>query len=176
MDVGDVVVDFELLDETGTARTLSSLLEPGPVVVFFYPAAMSGGCTVEACHFRDVAGEFHALGAQVVGVSHDSVDRQAQFATRHTLGYPLLSDPDGFVRDHFGVKRGFAILGRTKRATFVIDTDRRVLAAQQSPWPARSWPNEQARRSFRRHLPMINEAGRSAALSDGERPARLRRA
>jgi peroxiredoxin Q/BCP len=131
MDVGDVVADFELIDETGAPRTLSSLLEKGPVVLFFYPAAMSAGCTVEACHFRDVASEFRALGAQPVGVSHDSVDRQAQFAAKHTLGYPLLSDPDGTVRAQFGVKRdrGFS---QTKRMTFVVDTDRRVLAAVHS--------------------------------------------
>jgi peroxiredoxin Q/BCP len=131
MDVGDVVADFELTDETGAPRTLSSLLENGPVVLFFYPAAMSAGCTVEACHFRDVASEFRALGAQPVGVSHDSVDRQAQFAAKHTLGYPLLSDPDGTVRAQFGVKRerGFS---PTKRMTFVVNTDRRVLAAVHS--------------------------------------------
>ena len=132
MNVGDTVVDFELQDETGTGRTLSSLLENGPVVLFFYPMAMSAGCTVEACHFRDVASEFRALGAQVVGVSHDSVDRQARFAAKHTLGYSLLSDPDGTVREQFGVKRGISIISQTKRATFVIDTDRRVLAAVHS--------------------------------------------
>ncbi|MGO4426647.1 redoxin domain-containing protein, partial [Streptomyces sp. MCAF7] len=58
MDIGDVVEDFELPDENGTARTLSGLLENGPVVLFFYPAAFTPGCTKEACHFRDIAGEF----------------------------------------------------------------------------------------------------------------------
>jgi peroxiredoxin Q/BCP len=126
MRVGDIAIDFELLDETGTPRTLSGLLANGPVVLFFYPAAMSAGCTVEVCHFRDVAAEFRAIGAQPVGVSHDTVEKQARFATKHSLGYPLLSDPDGTVRTQFGVKRelGFA---HTKRMTFVIDTDRRVL-------------------------------------------------
>lgn len=134
MDVGDVVPEFELVDETGTTRSLSGLLADGPVVIFFYPAAMSAGCTVEACHFRDVASEFRALGAQVVGISPDSVDRQARFAAKHTLGYPLLSDPDGRVRAIFGVKRNVPLVnvGRTKRATFVIDTDRRVLAIIRS--------------------------------------------
>jgi peroxiredoxin Q/BCP len=125
MNVGDIVDDFELFDETGAPRTLSSLLEDGPVVLFFYPAAMSAGCTAEACHFRDVAGEFRALGAQPVGVSGDDVSKQAQFAARHRLGYPLLSDPDGTVRSRFGVKRSFGITP-TKRSTFVIDTDRRI--------------------------------------------------
>jgi peroxiredoxin Q/BCP len=126
MQVGDIVDDFELFDEQGATRTLSGLLENGPVVLFFYPAAMSAGCTVEACHFRDVAGEFEALGAQPVGISGDQISKQAQFAAKHQLGYPLLSDPDGTVRTMFGVKRSISITP-TKRATFVIDTDRRVL-------------------------------------------------
>lgn len=131
MNRGAVVPDFELLDETGTPRTLSGLLEHGPVVLFFYPAAMSSGCTAEACHFRDVAAEFRAVGAQPVGISHDPVEKQARFAAKHTLGYPLLSDPDGVVREQFGVKRdiGFA---QTKRVTFVIDTDRRLLEVIRS--------------------------------------------
>jgi Peroxiredoxin len=131
MKPGDVAPDFELLDETGTPRTLSGLLENGPVVLFFYPAALSAGCTVEACHFRDLAAEFRAVGAQPVGISHDPVEKQARFAAKHTLGYPLLSDPDGTVRDQYGVKRDLAF-NRTKRATFVIDTDFRVLEVIRS--------------------------------------------
>jgi peroxiredoxin Q/BCP len=126
MDVGDVVDDFELSDEQGVIRSLSGLLADGPIVLFFYPAAMTAGCTAEACHFRDVASELRAAGAQPVGISGDTVTRQAEFATRHSLGYPLLSDPDGAVRERFGVRRDFG-LTKTKRATFVIDTDRRVL-------------------------------------------------
>jgi peroxiredoxin Q/BCP len=131
MNVGDIAPDFELVDEQGEHRSLSGLLEHGPVVLFFYPAAMSAGCTVEACHFRDVAAEFRSVGAQPIGISHDSVNRQAQFAARHTLGYPLLSDPDGAVQEQFGVRRqrGF---NTTKRVTFVIDTNRRVLEVIRS--------------------------------------------
>lgn len=131
MNRGDVVADFELVDETGAPRTLSGLLENGPVVLFFYPAAMSSGCTAEACHFRDLAAEFRALGAQPVGISHDPVDKQARFAAKHSLGYPLLSDPDGRVREQFGVRRDLAF-AQTKRMTFVIDTDRRVLEVIRS--------------------------------------------
>ena len=64
MRKGDVVSDFELPDETGTPRRLSELLADGPVVLFFYPAALSLGCTMESCHFRDLIGEFKAVGAQ----------------------------------------------------------------------------------------------------------------
>jgi peroxiredoxin Q/BCP len=129
--VGDVVEDFELPDETGAARRLSELLTDGPVVLFFYPAALTPGCTAEACHFRDLAAEFAAVGATPVGISGDSVDRQAEFAGRHTLGMPLLSDADGAVRERFGVKRGFS-LAPTKRVTFVIGRDRTVLEVVRS--------------------------------------------
>src|SRR5678816_255718 len=117
MKVGDTVEDFELLDERGEKRSLSALLENGPVVLFFYPAAFTPGCTAEVCHFRDVAREFAAVGAQPVGISGDAVDRQAAFAERHSLGYPLLSDPDGTVREQFGVRGGNFGLSPTKRVT-----------------------------------------------------------
>ncbi|GAA3089690.1 peroxiredoxin [Streptomyces roseofulvus] len=125
MNVGDLVEDFTLPDETGTPRSLSGLLAEGPVVLFFYPAAMTPGCTAEACHFRDLAAEFRAAGAQPVGVSGDDVEKQREFTERHSLGYPLLSDPKGAVRERFGVRRGFS-LAPTKRVTFVIGQDRRV--------------------------------------------------
>jgi peroxiredoxin Q/BCP len=127
LETGDVAPDFELLDEVGQPRTLSKLLADGPVVLFFYPAAMTRGCTAEACHFRDIAGEFVAVGAQRVGISADKVEKQKQFADKHTLGYPLLSDTDRSVAKHFGVTRGGPIKIPNKRVTFVIDTDRVVL-------------------------------------------------
>ncbi|WP_369254892.1 peroxiredoxin [Streptomyces sp. R35] len=131
VNVGDTVEDFALPDETGASRSLSELLGDGPVVLFFYPAALTAGCTAEACHFRDLAAEFAAAGARPVGISGDSVDRQQEFAGRHTLGFPLLSDTDGTVRERFGVKRGFS-LAPTKRVTFVIAQDRTVLEVVRS--------------------------------------------
>lgn len=128
MKTGDTVADFELSDQTGAPRKLSALLADGPVVLFFYPAAMTPGCTREACHFRDLAGEFATVGAQRVGISIDPVAKQAAFAERQSFDYPLLSDTDGAVAAQFGVKRG--LLGKlapVKRTTFVIDTDRTVL-------------------------------------------------
>jgi len=131
VEVGDTVEDFALPDETGASRRLSELLGDGPVVLFFYPAAMTAGCTAEACHFRDLAAEFAAAGARPVGISGDPVERQQEFAGRHTLGFPLLSDTDGTVRERFGVKRGFS-LAPTKRVTFVIARDRTVLEVVRS--------------------------------------------
>jgi thioredoxin-dependent peroxiredoxin len=128
MNVGDQVSDFELKDETGTPRRLSALLQNGPVVLFFYPIASSGGCTQEACHFRDLAAEFAALGAQPVGISGDSVTAQSTFATAHSLGYPLLSDEGKKVAKELGAKRWWLPGGlQTKRKTFVIGQDRRIV-------------------------------------------------
>ncbi|WP_031048890.1 peroxiredoxin [Streptomyces sp. NRRL F-5650] len=129
--VGDTVGDFTLPDETGTPRSLSGLLADGPVVLFFYPAALTTGCTAEACHFRDLAAEFAEAGARPVGISGDTVERQQEFAGRHTLGMPLLSDADGAVRERFGVKRGFG-LAPTRRVTFVVGRDRTVLEVVRS--------------------------------------------
>jgi peroxiredoxin Q/BCP len=130
---GDVVADFVLPDQTGSDRKFSDFLTTGPVVLFFYPAAMTPGCTKEACHFRDLAGEFAAVGAQRVGISTDSVAKQAQFADKQKFDYPLLSDVDGTVATQFGVKRG--LLGKfvpVKRTTFVVDTDGRILGVISS--------------------------------------------
>jgi peroxiredoxin Q/BCP len=128
MKRGDRVEEFELPDQTGTVRSLTSLLADGPVVLFFYPAAMTTGCTKEACHFRDLTSEFAAVGANRVGISMDSVEKQAKFAEQEKFDYPLLSDSDGAVATQFGVKRG--LLGKlvpVKRTTFVIDADGTVL-------------------------------------------------
>ena len=135
MHEGDEIPDFELPDQTGTPRKLSTLLADGPVVLFFYPAAMTGGCTKEACHFRDLAAEYHAAGVQRVGISMDSVDKQKQFSDMHSFDYPLLADTDGTVAGIFGIRRGKlgAKLGApVKRWTFVIGTDRKLKKAIHS--------------------------------------------
>lgn len=131
MDTGDTAPAFTLPDETGRERSLDELLGDGPVVLFFYPMALSAGCTIEACHFRDLAAELAELGARPVGISTDDIAKQAEFASKHSLGYPLLADPDGEVAAAFDVKRKIGALP-TKRKTFVIDTDRTVLGVVKS--------------------------------------------
>ena len=153
MIAGDKAPDFTLYDHTGRPRTLSALLSDGPVVLFFFPIASSPICTAQACHFRDLSSEFAAVGAQRVGISTDTVDRQAHFAQQRSFDYPLLSDADGVMSEVFGVRRGrlaklrksvvareaarrgrhsrrrglLARLMPVRRTTFVIDTDRTVL-------------------------------------------------
>jgi len=96
------------------------------VVLYFYPAAMTPGCTKEGCHFRDLGDEFTKLGAQRVGISLDKVEKQRDFSEKYTFDFPLLADTDGTVAKAFGVKRAFGPL-KVKRSTFVIDTDKKVL-------------------------------------------------
>jgi thioredoxin-dependent peroxiredoxin len=131
LNVGDPVTDFELPDQDGQPWRLSQALAEGPVTLFFYPAAMTGGCTAESCHFRDLAADFQSVGAQRVGISADPVAKQKQFAELNHFDYPLLSDVGAVVADQFGVKRGRVgtRLGLpVKRVTFVIGTDQRVSA------------------------------------------------
>ena len=126
MRVGESVADFRLKDENSDERSLYELLEKGPVVLFFYPMAMTPGCTAECRHFRDLGGEFDRFGAQRVGISRDAVDKQRKFVEANAFDFPLLSDPDGSVARAFGVRRA---IGRVpnKRWTFVIGKDRRVI-------------------------------------------------
>lgn len=131
MRTGDLAPEFTLPDETGEPRSLSGFLSSGPVVLFFYPAAMTPGCTSESCHFRDLAKEFAEVGAQRLGISPDPIAKQQEFSAQHGFDYPLLSDEDGSVAAQFGVRRKFGPL-LTRRQTFVIGTDRRVLEVIKS--------------------------------------------
>jgi peroxiredoxin Q/BCP len=127
MQTGDTVEDFAARLDDGREVRLSELLAGGPVVLFFYPKAFTAGCTAEACHFRDLGAEFAEIGAQRVGVSRDDPGTQARFRSEHGLDYPLIADTDGAVAKLFGAKRIGPLW--SKRQTFVVDTDRTVLAA-----------------------------------------------
>jgi peroxiredoxin Q/BCP len=118
---GEPVPDFELPAQDGRPVRLSEELKRGPVVLFFYPRAMTPGCTKESCHFRDLEAEFAAVGATRLGISADPIDRQRQFAEKHGFDFPLLSDPERVVARMFGVKRPGPLFNR--RATFVIGGD-----------------------------------------------------
>jgi peroxiredoxin Q/BCP len=126
MRAGDLAPDFELYAQDGHPVRLSEELKRGPVVLFFYPRAMTPGCTKESCHFRDLEAEFAALGAGRLGISADPIDRQRQFAEKNGFEFPLLSDPDRVVARQYGVKRPGPLFNR--RATFVIGADGRLLA------------------------------------------------
>lgn len=125
LKAGDPAPDFEAEDQEGNKVRLSELLSSGPVALFFYPAAMTPGCTAQSCHFRDLKSEFEALGAHRVGVSHDSAEKQAEFAEKNSFDYPLLSDFDRAIAKKFGTKR--VGMPWDKRTTFIIGTDSTIL-------------------------------------------------
>jgi thioredoxin-dependent peroxiredoxin len=127
---GDRIPDLEVTLHTGEVTRLSALADDGPLVVFFYPKAFTGGCTAEACHFRDLATEFDQVGASRLGVSRDDVATQARFADEHAFDYPLVADPDGKVAKAFGAKRPGPLW--SKRQTAVVDRDLTLLTTISS--------------------------------------------
>jgi peroxiredoxin Q/BCP len=164
MERGDLAPDFELPDQSGTAVRLSTLLEKTPVVLFFYPKALTPGCTAESCHFRDLGSEFTDAGAQRVGISADPVDRQATFADRHGLDFPLLSDGDRTVARAYGVKRPGPLFNR--RTTFVIGQDRRIVEVVASELNMRVHADRalEALRTTRRSTAEVSGAEAGAQL------------
>lgn len=119
--VGEAAPDFTLPNQNGDQVTLSDLRRDTVVVLYFYPADDTYGCTREACSFRDSYDVFAEAGAQVVGVSQDSVESHQRFASKHALPFVLLADPDGVVHERYGIKRSLGVL--PGRVTFVIDRD-----------------------------------------------------
>ncbi|HUI00918.1 MAG TPA: peroxiredoxin [Nitrososphaerales archaeon] len=118
--VGDAAPDFALRSQDGEIVRLSDLLARGSVVVYFYPRDRTPGCTAEAGAFRDSYARFGELGAQVVGISSDSVESHRGFATECDLPFKILSDIDGKVRREYGVTASMGLI--PGRVTYVIDT------------------------------------------------------
>ncbi|MEV0640906.1 peroxiredoxin [Streptomyces sp. NPDC050619] len=125
IQVGDKAPDFTLPSQSGASVRLYDRLGVGAVVLYFYPKDESRGCTAEACAFRDSHEVFTDAGAEVIGVSSDSVGKHAAFAGRHELPFTLLSDETGQVRKQYGVP---TVLGFIPgRVTYVIDRQGTVL-------------------------------------------------
>ncbi|MDX1392438.1 MAG: thioredoxin-dependent thiol peroxidase [Rheinheimera sp.] len=119
--------DFSLLDQQQHTVQLSQLLQQNRVLVYFYPKAMTPGCTVQACALRDSKAELAAKGVTVVGISTDSPERLAKFAARDQLNFTLLSDEDHKVADAFGVWGEKKFMGKVydglHRISFLIAQD-----------------------------------------------------
>jgi len=131
VEVGDPAPDFTLPSQSGEQVRLSDVWGRGPVVLYFYPKDETPGCTTEACTFRDGYEAFKEAGAEVVGVSSDSVASHESFAAKHRLPFVLLADEGGVVRKRYGVKPTLGIL--PGRVTYVIDGQgvvRHVFSAQ----------------------------------------------
>src|SRR5258708_2847724 len=119
IQVGDKAPDFTLPSQAGEQVRLSDRLGERVVVLYFYPKDETPGCTREACAFRDSHEGFADAGAEVIGVSSDSVDRHAAFAGHHNLPFTLLSDEGGQVRKSYAVPSTLGIL--PGRVTYFID-------------------------------------------------------
>jgi peroxiredoxin Q/BCP len=128
---GDKAPDFTLLSQDGESVRLSDRLGERVVILYFYPKDETPGCTREACAFRDSYEVFTDAGAEVIGVSSDSVASHDAFADHHKLPFTLLSDEDGSVRKSYGVPSTLGLL--PGRVTYVIDragTVRHVVNSQ----------------------------------------------
>ena len=119
IQAGDKAPDFTLPDQNGEPVRLSDRLGQRVVVLYFYPKDETSGCTAEACAFRDSYQVFADAGAEVIGVSSDSVDKHASFASHHQLPFTLVSDDKGQLRKAYGVPSTLGVI--PGRVTYVID-------------------------------------------------------
>ena len=130
---GDTAPDFTLPDADGKPVSLDSL-RGRKVVVYFYPAAMTPGCTKQACDFRDNLSSLASAGYAVVGISPDKPDKLAKFRDRDSVNFPLLSDPDRSTLQAYGAFGEKTMYGKTVtgviRSTFVVDEKGKVEIAQ----------------------------------------------
>jgi peroxiredoxin Q/BCP len=132
LEPGDAAPDFTLPDADGNPVQLSSF-RGQRVIVYFYPAAMTPGCTTQACDFRDNLAELNGAGITVLGISPDQPAKLARFRDKEGLTFPLLSDPDHAVLEAYGAFGEKKLYGKTVvgviRSTFVIDTDGKIETA-----------------------------------------------
>jgi len=131
--VGDTAPEFSLPDADGNEVRLADL-RGRRVIVYFYPAAATPGCTKQACDFRDTLASFTAEGYAVLGISPDKPAKLAKFRDNEGLTFPLLSDPERTTLEAYGAYGEKKMYGKTVtgviRSTFVIDPDGKIEVAQ----------------------------------------------
>jgi len=131
-EVGKLAPDFTLSSTEGDAVSLSSFKGKQAVVLYFYPRDDTPGCTAEACSFRDLRTLFNENGAEILGVSPDTIKSHKKFQDKFHLNFPLLADPDHHVADQYGVWQLKKFMGREymgiARTTFVIDPAGKIKA------------------------------------------------
>ncbi len=147
LQVGDEAPDFALVDQHGETVKLSDH-RGHKVVIFFYPKALTTGCTEQACAVRDAADDLRGLDAVAFGISPDDPKLQGRFDDKHSLGYQLLSDPDHAVAEAYGVWAEKSMYGKKfmgiVRSAFVIDPAGRIAAAFYKVSPKDTVPKVKA--------------------------------
>jgi peroxiredoxin Q/BCP len=130
--VGEAAPDFKLASTDDKDVSLSDFTGKSAVVLYFYPRDDTPGCTAEACSFRDLRSMFNQQGAEILGVSADTVKSHKKFQTKYHLTFPLLADPDHAIADKYGVWQMKKFMGREymgiARTTFVIGKDGTIKA------------------------------------------------
>lgn len=149
MKIGDQLPDLTLSNQDGNAVRLHDFIGESPLVIYFYPKDETPGCIREACSFRDQYEDFVEIGAQVFGVSHDSVSSHKRFATKYQLNFQLLSDQEKKAEKAFEVPR--RLLGLLPgRVTYIFDKEGRLIHEFNSSW--------QPTRHIREALEALKEA------------------
>jgi peroxiredoxin Q/BCP len=127
LSAGEHAPDFTLPDQDGRERSLTELQGGGPLILYFYPADFTPGCTREACDLRDLHTKILSAGLKVVGISPQSPDSHRRFREQHSLPFTLLSDEDKAVIRRYDVDGPLGI--GVRRATFLLDAKRRIVDA-----------------------------------------------
>ena len=134
LKVGDSAPDFTLPNQSGEMVSLKDLIGKKVIVLYFYPKDFSVGCTAEACAFRDSYEVFKDAGAEVIGVSSQSVNSHERFSTANKLPFILLSDEEGIAKKLYGASSAFGLIAG--RVTYVIDKKRiirHIFSSQLNP-------------------------------------------
>lgn len=132
-NAGDVAPSFSGTDQNGKPVSLADFAGKKIVLLYFYPKDFTGGCTKEACGFRDRMADLQTNDVVVIGVSHDTADSHAKFAGKYHLNFSLLPDPDGTIIKAYGVKM-FA-LSMAKRVSFLIGKDGKIVHVTEAASP-----------------------------------------
>jgi peroxiredoxin Q/BCP len=130
LETGDKAPEFVLNNHEGIETSLSSLLQNGPLILYFYPADFTPGCTKEACNIRDIHNDIQSVGLQVAGVSPQNEESHQRFRKEHNLPFVLLSDPEKVAIKMYDVDGPFGV--GVRRATFLISQDRSIKDAMMA--------------------------------------------
>ena len=130
LEAGSRAPEFVLENDQGGETSLSDLVQNGPLILYFYPADFTPGCTKEACSIRDIHDDIQAVGLQVAGVSPQDADSHQRFRDEHNLPFTLLSDPEKVAVKMYDVDGPFGV--GVRRATFLISQDRVIQDAMMA--------------------------------------------